>query len=134
MIENPVFAYVEDDLGSRLVVQMLMPMIGYPKLTVFEDSENLIDRLTALPEKPNVFLLDIHVKPIDGFQMLKLLRHHPDFRDAIIVAFTSSVMNEEVEMLRTAGFSSIIAKPVDQRRFPDLLRQILAGETVWAVG
>jgi CheY-like chemotaxis protein len=133
MVENPVFLYVEDDMGSRMVVQMLLPLLGYPKLTIFEDSTDFIKRVEAQAEKPTVFLLDIHVKPIDGFEMLKILRKHPEFKDVIVVAFTSSVMNEEVELLRNAGFSSIIAKPIDQRRFPELLTQILNGETVWTV-
>jgi two-component system, cell cycle response regulator DivK len=127
------FLYLEDDLASRMIVQMLMPMIGYRRITIFEDSSNFIARLEALSDRPDVFLLDIQVKPIDGFKMLELLRQHPDYQSAIVIALTASVMNEEIKLLRTAGFDSVIAKPIDQRRFPELLAQILNGDEVWTV-
>jgi two-component system, cell cycle response regulator DivK len=133
MPEDLVFLYVEDDLASRMVVQMLMPILGYPKLTILEDSTDFIACIEQLQDKPDVFLLDIQVKPIDGFGMLKLLRTHPNFQDTIVIALTASVMNEEIKLLRMAGFNSVISKPIDQRRFPELLNQILNGEEVWTV-
>jgi two-component system, cell cycle response regulator DivK len=133
MREEPVFLYVEDDLASRMIVELLLPMLGYTKVTIFEDSADFIARLEALSEMPDVFLLDIQVKPIDGFEMLQLLRQHAEYQDAVVIALTASVMNEEIKLLRRAGFDSVIAKPIDQRRFPELLAQILNGDEVWTV-
>ena len=133
MLEDPTFLYVEDDLASRMVVEMLLPLIGFSKLIILEDSSNFLARVEALHEKPSVFLLDIQVKPLDGFAMLEILRRHPDYQDTIVIALTASVMNEQIKLLRTAGFNSVIGKPIDQRRFPELLTQILNGEEVWTV-
>jgi CheY-like chemotaxis protein len=62
-----------------------------------------------------------------------MLREHPDYHDVMIIALTASVMNEEVEELRLAGFNGGIAKPIDQNIFPDLVALILKGEHVWHV-
>jgi len=40
-------------------------------------------------------------------------------------------MNEEVELLRTAGFDGVIGKPINHATFPDLLMRILKGEKIW---
>jgi CheY-like chemotaxis protein len=65
--------------------------------------------------------------------MLALLRQHPRFHDALVIALTASVMNEEVARLKTAGFDSIISKPLNQDVFPATLERILSGEKVWRI-
>jgi two-component system, sensor histidine kinase len=128
------FLYVEDDALSREVMQILLvEMLGYNDLTVLEDSTDFISKLHALKNKPKVIFLDIHMKPVDGFALLKMLRENEEYRSAIIVALTASVMNEEVKMLREAGFDSCIAKPITQRTFPEMLERILKGEKIWRI-
>jgi CheY-like chemotaxis protein len=125
---------VEDDPLSRQVMQMLLVRgLGYSRLTILEDSTDFFERVEALSPKPNVFFLDIHMQPLDGFLMLDMLRRHADFRSASVIAATASVMNEEVNKLRTAGFNGVIAKPIIQREFPGLLKRILTEQEVWTI-
>jgi CheY-like chemotaxis protein len=126
--------YVEDDALSRMVMQLLLTRgLGYKNVTIFETSADFINRVEALSPKPTLIFLDIHMVPLTGFEMLKLLRAHKDFQHTLVVALTASVMNEEVEQLRQAGFDGVIAKPIDQDTFPDTLTRILNGELIWNV-
>jgi CheY-like chemotaxis protein len=128
------FLYVEDDATSREVMEILIiHVLGFPKLTLMENSENFEQRLDALHPRPDVIFLDIHVPPHDGFTMLKMIRKLPGYENAIVVALTASVMNEEVEQLRLSGFDCGIAKPIQQSLFPKLLERILNGEKVWHI-
>jgi CheY-like chemotaxis protein len=134
MSPDPVFLYVEDEAMSRMVMEILMVRgLGYDNLYIFENSEQFIERIAALPQTPQFFFLDIHVQPHSGFEMLAMLRQHPDFWNARVIALTASVMNEEVDLLKRSGFDGAIAKPIDQIVFPDLLNQILDGEEVWNI-
>lgn len=128
------FLYVEDDPLSREVMKMIMTNgLGVTRLSIFEDSVDFMSRLKALDPRPDVILLDVHVKPFSGLDMLQMLRADPDYRAAKIVALTASVMNEEVEQLRTSGFDSAIGKPLSVTTFPGLVERILVGETIWHV-
>jgi two-component system cell cycle response regulator DivK len=40
-------------------------------------------------------------------------------------------MQHDVERVREAGFHGFIGKPLDHNRFPDQIRRILAGKSVW---
>ena len=125
--------YVEDDPPSRTVMEVLMTYeLRVPSFMVFEDSENFLERVKALPMRPDVVLLDIHVKPHDGFTMLTILREN-GFSDTVIIALTASVMNDEVKRLETAGFNGIIAKPVNVDVFPRLWGRIIRNEPVWSI-
>jgi len=134
MNAQPAILYVEDDPPSRKVMHMLLNMrMGLPNVTILENSRDFMTRVNALDPKPDVIFLDIHVDPYDGFEMLEMLREQDDFQDTPIVALTASVMNEEVHRLKTAGFHSCLAKPIDTDTFPDMLRQIMGGKSVWRI-
>lgn len=128
------FLYVEDDALSREIMQMIMQMaMGIEHPVIFADSTSFMARVEALSPTPDIFLLDIHVAPHDGFAMLKMLRADSRFATARIVALTASVMNEEVDELRQAGFDGAIAKPLSVQTFPGLLERIIAGEAIWHI-
>lgn len=126
--------YVEDDAASRAVMHMLERLNpDFMHVTTFDDSEDFEQRLVGLEHQPTVILLDIHVKPYNGFEMLEIVRASRAYDRVPVVAVTASVMNEEVELLRHAGFQGTLAKPLDLERFPYLLERILEGEKVWHV-
>jgi CheY-like chemotaxis protein len=130
----PAVLYVEDDPRSRKIMHMLLSAeMDIEHITIFEDSADFVQRLQSIQPQPNIILLDIHVKPYTGFEMLAMVRQLPDFQDTPVIALTASVMNEEVQHLRDSGFQGVIAKPVDIDTFPKLLNRILDGEIIWRI-
>lgn len=126
--------YVEDDSGSRKVMQGLLERVEMPiHLELFEDSQDFLTRVEALDPTPDAYFLDIHVSPHGGFEMLEMLRNHKRFTNAVIIALTASVMNEEINKLKEAGFDGVLAKPLNFQTFPTTLMRILAGEKIWIV-
>ena len=126
--------YFEDDALSREVMRACLTRgLGYRNVIVFEDSADFDAKLEQLAPKPDVIFLDIHMEPIDGFAMLKLIRQSETYQSTKVVALTASVMNEEVKMLKEVGFDGVIAKPLDYDTFPTALRRILNGEQVWHI-
>jgi CheY-like chemotaxis protein len=128
------FLYVEDDPASRNIMSLLLRRVmGYQNVTIFEDSTNFLDRVAALPAVPDIMLLDIHVGPTGGIDLLKLLRTQPAYNQSKIIALTASVTTSEVNDLKKSGFDGLIGKPVKQAAFPRLIDCIAAGESVWMV-
>lgn len=134
MSHYPSILYVEDDPLSRMVVEILLrEEMGLSNVMILADSTDFETRLEELPWIPDIILLDIHMKPLTGFQMLEILRKHPVYCNKPIVALTASVMNEEVELLRGSGFNGLVAKPLNEQTFPQVLQQFLEGESVWTI-
>ncbi len=126
--------YVEDDQASREIMYLLLVSeMGLSNVIIFENSSHFLSRTLELYPQPGVILLDIHVQPYNGFEMLNMLRSQPDFQATPVVALTASVMNEEVEKLRRAGCIGVIATPIDTDTFPRLLKRILSGEQIWGI-
>ncbi len=134
MLNNHSYLYVDDDKPSREIMErMLRDVLRVQSYSIFEDTTDFMERLHDLPTPPDIILLDIHMAPYSGFQVLDMLRERPEYRAAKIVALTASVMNEEVEQLRNSGFDGGISKPLNIRIFQSLLNEIVAGESVWYI-
>jgi CheY-like chemotaxis protein len=134
MVNEHVYLCVEDDEMNRLAIKAVFNrLMGIQSLVIFDNSDDFMPRVKALAERPTVFLLDVHVKPHNGFEMLKMLRGDPDFQKARVIAFTASVMNEEIEKLRESGFDSAIGKPITLSVFPSLIERIIRGEAIWYI-
>lgn len=134
MIQNPIFLYVEDDTNSRMVLKVLINrVLGYDTLTIFEDSQDFEARIKSLDPIPNIIFLDIQITPLDGYQLLDILRASPIYQDAKIIAMTANVMSHDVEQLKSVGFDGLIGKPLMKDIFPQLVDQIVSGENVWYV-
>jgi two-component system cell cycle response regulator DivK len=129
---RPAVLYVEDEPLSRQVMEMLLVRgLGFKHLTIFEDSRDIVARIKELTPQPEVVLLDIHLRPHDGFEVLSMLRAHEGYRNIKVVACTASVMNEEIDKLREADFNGCLGKPIDAEFFPEFLSRIIKGERVW---
>jgi CheY-like chemotaxis protein len=125
---------VEDDPSNRLVMKLLVEKTLNPKYyAIFEDSAEFLSRVRSLPARPDIILLDIHVSPYNGFQMLQMIRDDSVYFDSKVVALTASVMNEEVEKLRKSGFDGAIGKPIALSTFPVVIERIIKGESIWQV-
>lgn len=128
------FLYVEDDPLSREIMQIMIDeVIGMGQLTIFHDSHDFVNRLKNLDPIPNIIFVDIHVAPLNGYQLLQAIRNQPDFQHTKVVAVTASIMGEEVKELRRNGFDSALSKPLDMDTFPDYLTQIKAGSRIWQI-
>jgi two-component system sensor histidine kinase TorS len=132
--QTPTIVYVEDDENSILVMKMVIERVmGLPALHVLESRADFLQQVMSLGMVPDIFLLDIQMKPYDGLELLSMLRGDPQFDKSKVIALTASVTNEEVSMLKQSGFDGAIAKPLNIEAFPGLISQIVQGESVWYI-
>ena len=132
--QKPVLVYVEDDENSIFVMKMVVERVmKLPTLYVLQSRADFVQQVKGLGVVPDVFLLDIQMKPYDGVELLSMLRKDPQFKCSKVIALTASVTNEEVSLLKSGGFDGAIAKPLNIEVFPDLIARIINGEQVWYI-
>ena len=132
--QNLTLVYVEDDENSIIVMKMVVERVmGLPKLHVLQSRVDFVQQVKELGVVPDVFMLDIHMKPYDGFELLSMLQSDPQFDKCKVIALTASVTNEEVSLLKSSGFDGAISKPLNIEAFPGLISKIMNGEQVWYI-
>jgi len=132
--QKPVLVYVEDDENSIFVMKMVVERVmKLPTLYVLQSGADFVQQVKELGVVPDVFMLDIQMKPYDGVELLSMLRKDPQFKCSKVIALTASVTNEEVSLLKSGGFDGAIAKPLNIEVFPNLIARIINGEQVWYI-
>ena len=132
--KSPILVYVEDDENSIFVMKMVVERVmKLPTLYVLQSGADFVQQVKGLSVVPDVFMLDIQMKPYDGVELLAMLRKDPQFKYSKVIALTASVTNEEVSLLKSGGFDGAIAKPLNIEVFPDLIARIINGEQVWYI-
>jgi two-component system cell cycle response regulator DivK len=75
--------------------------------------------------------MDIRLPYEDGYGALRKIRSSPRLKEIPVVAVTAEASTAQMKKAQEAGFDGFLGKPLDPDRFPDQIRNILAGEPVW---
>jgi CheY-like chemotaxis protein len=71
------------------------------------------DALTAVEAvKPDLLVLDIGMRPVDGLECLKTVRAMPGYGSIPAIALTGFARDVERETFLTAGFQAVVTKPI----------------------
>lgn len=132
-VENVRVLVVEDDPNNRIVIQRLLRLAGVAPERILETEGDAEVFLKERGAEVDLVFLDLQLPKKDGYKVLAELRADPERARLKVIALTANVMRSDVERCRAAGFDGFIGKPIDGRRFGELLTRIFAGESVWMI-
>ena len=76
--------------------------------------------------QPDLILMDIQMPGMDGLTLARLLKANPAYQHIRIVALTAFAMKGDEEKAREAGCDGYITKPIETRKLPGQVAEILA--------
>ncbi len=95
-----------------------------------EEALAWLPRWEAGEARPAVILLDLKLPKIDGLEVLRRLKSHPDLRSIPVVVLTTSAESADMRSAYAIGANSYIVKPVDFDKFVEVAAQI---DLYWTV-
>jgi len=114
---------VEDNERNRILMRQILTYRGYD---VLEATDGLTGLEMARAHMPALILLDIQMPVMNGFMVIRELRNNPELRKIKVIAVTSFAMKGDREKALQAGFDEYVTKPIDTRKFPKLVKQVLS--------
>jgi CheY-like chemotaxis protein len=112
---------VEDNLDMRELLHFYLKKEGFTVFTATDGREGLY--LTTA-ERPDLIITDINMPNLDGIEMVKQLRSHPDFADISIIVLTAFGFVERDNAMR-AGANRAVDKPTDFDFLMDKVKEML---------
>jgi CheY-like chemotaxis protein/two-component sensor histidine kinase len=119
---------------------------GRLKVLVVDDNADLVQMLAALLEsaghhvrkaldgrsaisvalsyRPDVVILDLGMPVMDGLEVARELRQHPEMSDVRLVALTGWGQAQDRKRTEEAGFDHHMTKPTDPQKLLELLAQV----------
>lgn len=122
---------VEDNVSNFVLVARMLGFLGIHcewKTSGYE----VVEYADTLP-RLDLILLDIRLPYEDGYGALKKIRQAERLKDILVIAVTAEAGADQMNKARAAGFDGFLGKPLDPDKFPDQIRRILNGESVWEI-
>ena len=82
----------------------------------------------AHEQPPDLILMDIQLPGMDGLSATQAIRSDDALKDIPIVALTSYAMQEDKEKILGAGCIGHISKPINTRKFLELISHYINGK------
>ncbi|MDO4230737.1 MAG: Hpt domain-containing protein [Lautropia sp.] len=102
---------VDDSVTVRKVTQRMLAREGYNVML----AKDGVDALRQLQEDvPDLMLVDIEMPRMDGFDLTKNVREHPDYADIPIIMITSRTADKHKNHALSLGVDVFLGKPYDE--------------------
>jgi CheY-like chemotaxis protein len=112
---------VDDNQDQAESLGQLLKLLGHEVRLAF----NGPDALDAAGDfHPDVALVDIGLPGMNGYEVARHIREHPQLRDIVLVAQTGWGQEEDRRRSQEAGFDHHFVKPVVPETLEEILRTL----------
>jgi CheY-like chemotaxis protein len=114
-VQKKTVLITEDDPAIMDALEMVFSRHGYRVLTFTNGAPLLANQF----DKPDIFLIDRQLSGVDGLDICRHLKAHPETKDIPVIIFSASphVHNHAI----AAGADSFIEKPFSNKAVLDLV-------------
>jgi two-component system cell cycle response regulator DivK len=129
--QNCTALVVEDDASGLAVISVMLRRLGLR--TIMERyASSALERARRMP-RIDVIFLDLGLPDGDGYDVLREIKNDPSLNRVPVIAVTARDAGTEMPKAQEAGFDGFLGKPLNRNRFPDQVRRIVEGESVWEI-
>jgi CheY-like chemotaxis protein len=125
-VSNKPILLVEDDQVDIMTILRALKEIHVSNPVVsMENGEAALEWLEEADcELPCIILLDLNMPIMNGIEFLRQVKQHERLRRIPVVVLTTSEEQEDKVRSFDLGVAGYMAKPVDYRRFVEIIRSI----------
>jgi two-component system, chemotaxis family, chemotaxis protein CheY len=111
MNREEVSIIVVDDVNTmRVQIKELLRSFGFRKVVLASNGEDVKKLLDT--DRFHLILLDWHMEPTNGLELLKYIRSHPDYNGIAIIMVTAECTKPMVLEALQAGVDDYLLKPL----------------------
>jgi len=103
--------YVEDNRINAILFEQALRLRAGIDLRLAEDADEALE--IARGWQPEVLVLDAHLPGMNGFELLRELRHMPGMENVPAFMCSADAMPADYERAAAAGFAGYWPKPID---------------------
>ena len=114
---------VEDNRLNQKLVLTILRVNGF-EVEAADSAEDALDLLER--SRPDVILTDIQMPGMDGVEFARIVKSREDLKGIPVVALTAYAMRGDRERFLSQGLDGYIAKPIDAKTLPAIVRDYAA--------
>ena len=113
---------VDDNIDGAISLSLFLEDAGGHRVSTYYDAGTALG--SAAAESPDVFILDIGLPDITGYELARRLRSMPQCKDALYIALTGYGQAKDKKLAFEAGFDHHVSKPADPQAILSLLGEV----------
>ncbi len=116
--------YIEDNLSNVRLIERILAR--WPGVTLVTAMQGRLGLELAREHRPDLILLDLHLPDMHGTEVLRQLRADPGTRAVPVVVISADATPGQIERLGAAGAHAYLTKPLDVKRFVEVVGDLLS--------
>ena len=120
-----IVLYVEDNLSNINLIEHII--VHRPQVKLVAAMQGRLGLDLAREHRPDLILLDLHLPDISGEDVLQGLRQVPELLHIPVIVISADATRGRIERLLSMGVLDYLPKPLDIKRFLQLLDSCLNG-------
>ena len=121
--QNTSVMVVDDSVSVRKVMENLIRSQGWIP-TVAKDGVDAMEILQSVDIAPDVFLLDVEMPRMDGYELLSTLRGITEYQNTPVVMVTSRSGEKHREKAFSLGATDYLVKPYQDDQLIAIVKQL----------
>jgi len=114
-----IVLYVEDNLSNITLIEHII--VHRPQVKLVAAMQGRLGLDLAREHRPDLILLDLHLPDISGEDVLQGLRQIPELKSTPVIVISADATRGRIERLLSMGVLDYLPKPLDIKRFLQLL-------------
>ncbi|MBA5687739.1 response regulator [Rugamonas apoptosis] len=125
-VNNKPILLVEDDhVDVMTILRALKEIHVVNPVVSMENGEAALEHLRdPSQERPCIILLDLNMPIMNGIEFLQMIKQDADLKRIPVIVLTTSEEQQDKVHSFDLGVAGYMAKPVDYRRFVEMMRSI----------
>jgi CheY-like chemotaxis protein len=126
LLNLPILVVDDNATNRRILDEMLKNWRMIPTMADSGPSAlKILEKAREAGEPYRLLLCDVNMPDMDGFEMVKRIKQHPDLESPTIMMLTSSGERGDAARCRELGISAYLTKPIMQAYLLDAITTIL---------
>ncbi len=136
-MNEELILHADDDENDVIFLNYVFKNAGITNpLRSVSDGEEVVDYLSQRGEfadpaqhpRPGLVLLDLKMPRLNGLETLQWIRGQPEFRTLVVIMFTASANQSDINEAYQRGANSFIIKPAGTDQLTQLMKAL---HTYW---
>ena len=122
---KPILLVEDDQVDTMTVMRALKENhVTNPVVHLENGEEALLYLQDPASEKPCIILLDLNMPIMNGIEFLQVVKHNDQLKRIPVIVLTTSEEQQDKMSSFNLGVAGYVVKPVDYRRFVEVMRSI----------
>ena len=113
--------YIEDNASNLTLIEHVVR--SRPQLKLLSATQGEVGLDIARAQEPDLILLDVHLPDINGDEVLRRLKADKRTREIPVVVLSADATQQKIRQLEKAGACEYLTKPLDVKRFLEVLEE-----------